>query len=280
MADGSFPKPDQPMAHRLAHRAWDGFEASLSRTDAGKHQATISPMVRVALHVGPAVRADCQVDDVRRSGWQSPGDYDLVPAGVQGQWEDATAALVMSFRFSPALMARAFEGLERRADDLRPQMRARDPQVELIGQVLRAELEAPLPSPRLYGESLGLALATRLAARAAHSPAPRLTALTPRQLRAVTERIEAHLDQDLSLADLAATAGVSVSHFTVMFRRAVGQSAHRYLIERRVLRAQTLLVRGGRTITQAAGETGFAHQSHLARCMRRMLGVTPSQLIA
>ncbi|WP_304170955.1 helix-turn-helix domain-containing protein [Phenylobacterium aquaticum] len=278
MADGSFPKPDQPLAHRLAHRAWDGFEVALNRTDAGKHTPTISPLVRMALHVGPAVRADCCVDDVSRSGWQSPGDYDLVPPGVQGQWEDATEALVMSFRFSPELMARAAEGLDARPGALTPQMRARDPQVELIGQALRAELEAAHAAPRLYGESLGLALAARLAARAAHRPPPRLSALTPRQLRAVTERIEAHLDEDLSLTELAATAGVSVSHFTVMFRRAVGQSAHRYLMERRVLRAQALLARGGRTIAQAAGETGFAHQSHLARCMRRMLGVTPAQL--
>lgn len=53
---------------------------------------------------------------------------------------------------------------------------------------------------------------------------------------------------------------------------------HGYVIERRVARARELLLAGRHTIAQVAIETGFTHQSHLARCMRRVLGVSPSQL--
>ena len=277
MADGSIA---QPRAHELAHRVWNGFEAGVYRTDAGLHQGVVAPVHRMMLHIGPAVQADCRLDGVRRVGWQSPGDFDLAPAGALGQWEDASEALLMRFRFTPQMIARAAEAHDLDKVELAPQIRGRDPQIALIGMALKAELEARTPSPSLYAESLGLALALRLVGRSTHRPRTRLTALTPRQLRAVTDYVEAHLEEDLSLAALAATAGVSVSHFTVMFRRALGQSAHAYVTERRVLRAQELLVRQGRSIAEAAQEAGFAHQSHLARCMKRMLGITPRQLLA
>jgi AraC family transcriptional regulator len=90
--------------------------------------------------------------------------------------------------------------------------------------------------------------------------------------------IDAHLDHDLALDELAAVAGYSVSHFKPLFKAAVGVPVHGYVIERRVARARELLLAGRHTIAQVAIETGFTHQSHLARCMRRVLGVSPSQL--
>jgi AraC family transcriptional regulator len=32
-------------------------------------------------------------------------------------------------------------------------------------------------------------------------------------------------------------------------------------------------------VAQVALQTGFAHQSHLARWMKRMLGVTPTEIL-
>lgn len=59
----------------------------------------------------------------------------------------------------------------------------------------------------------------------------------------------------------------------------MGQSVHAYVMERRVQRARTLLLGHRMTIAEVALETGFAHQSHLARWMRRLLGVTPSEIL-
>jgi AraC family transcriptional regulator len=90
--------------------------------------------------------------------------------------------------------------------------------------------------------------------------------------------IEANLSQDISLGDIAAVAGVSVSHFKSLFRESVGLPAHQYLIRRRVERAKSLLYEGKLSVSQIALETGFAHQSHLAHHMRRLLGVSPKKL--
>lgn len=279
MADRNLrTRPAEPAIHRLGGASWGGFEAILFRGDPGLHRSGPMEVDRFGFHVGSPVRADCACEGVSQGGWQSRGDFDLVPAGASGQWEDETAADIMSFRFRPELMARTAGelGLSREHARLAPRLRARDPYVELIVWALKAEIEDGLPGPALYGESLGQALATRLLSFHAGTRPARTGGLTPRQVRQVVELVEAGIERELSLAELAAAAGVSVSHFTAMFRRTMGQSAHRYVVERRVLRAQALLARGRMSIADVAAATGFAHPSHLARWMRRIAGVTPS----
>jgi AraC family transcriptional regulator len=87
--------------------------------------------------------------------------------------------------------------------------------------------------------------------------------------------IEEHLDEDLSIARLAASAAISASHFKTLFKRTAGVPVHQYVLQRRVERARTLLAAGDLPASQAALAAGFAHQSHMARSMRRLLGVTP-----
>ena len=53
---------------------------------------------------------------------------------------------------------------------------------------------------------------------------------------------------------------------------------HQYVIIRRVERARELLQSSQMPIAEVALEVGFAHQSHLARWTRRLLGVSPKEL--
>jgi AraC family transcriptional regulator len=55
--------------------------------------------------------------------------------------------------------------------------------------------------------------------------------------------------------------------------------AHQYVVRRRVERAKMLLLQGRLAMSQVALESGFAHQSHMARCMRRVLGMTPADVV-
>jgi AraC family transcriptional regulator len=99
-------------------------------------------------------------------------------------------------------------------------------------------------------------------------------------LRRVIEYVDAHLDQDLTLAELAAVAEFSPSHFKALFKEAAGVPVHRFVLERRIERARLRLLDGRPSITAIALETGFAHPSHMARWMRRLLGLSPSQIRA
>ena len=280
MADDLRHRDAEPTAHRVGGASWWGLEAILMRTDAGLHYRPAQDVHRLGFHVGSPVRADCWIDGATRDGWQCRGNFDLLPAGAEGAWEDETEAELMSLRISPELLTTTAESLGIAADraTLSPRLRERDPHVEHIAWALKAEVETSTPAPKLYGESLGVALASRLLQQFSRPRPQRISGLTSRQLRQVVDHVEAHIDQDLSLAELAAAAGISVSHFTAMFRRAMGQSAHRYVVERRVLRAQDMLARRRASISEVAAATGFAHPSHLARWMRRTIGVTPSEL--
>ena len=93
----------------------------------------------------------------------------------------------------------------------------------------------------------------------------------------MTDHVEARLDGDLSVASLAAVAGLSPHHFLRRFRASTGTTPRQYVIRRRVERAHRLMVEGC-DIAQAAARAGFSGQSHLHHHVRRLLGVTPGEL--
>jgi AraC-like DNA-binding protein len=99
--------------------------------------------------------------------------------------------------------------------------------------------------------------------------------LAPRILRRVDEYIDAHLDSALNISDLAASVGISVSHFSRYFLRSVGLTPHRYVMRRRLIRAHDLLVQSDLAVAEVALATGFADQSHFCRRFREFTGLSP-----
>jgi AraC family transcriptional regulator len=153
----------------------------------------------------------------------------------------------------------------------------RDPRFQHLAWALQAELEADDASDPLYAESLCTAMVVRLIGGLPESGKQRRT-LAPRTAARVIEFIDAHLDQRLTLDDLAAQAQLSVPHFKLLFRETLGMPVHQYVVRRRVERAKALLLEGRLSASQIALDTGFAHQSHMAHWIGRLLGVTPREL--
>jgi AraC family transcriptional regulator len=102
--------------------------------------------------------------------------------------------------------------------------------------------------------------------------------LSPARMQRVLDYVEAHLERPLTLAVLAREAGSSSAHFRHWFKVETGTTVHRYVVRRRVARARTLLLQGELRTSEVALAAGFAHQSHMARWMRRELGLTPREL--
>ena len=95
-------------------------------------------------------------------------------------------------------------------------------------------------------------------------------------VRQAKEYLEAHYADNVSLEKLANIANLSPFHLTRVFCHEVGLPPHVYLTQVRILRAKKLLSQGW-AIAQVALETGFAHQSHLNRHFKRLVGITPRQ---
>ncbi|WP_175773824.1 helix-turn-helix domain-containing protein [Burkholderia multivorans] len=102
--------------------------------------------------------------------------------------------------------------------------------------------------------------------------------LSPQAAARVIDYVDAHLDRRLTLTELAALVSISVPHFKVLFRETIGMPVHQYVVRRRVERAKALLLEGRLTLSQIALEAGFAHQSHMANWMNRVLGATPAEI--
>jgi AraC family transcriptional regulator len=132
-------------------------------------------------------------------------------------------------------------------------------------------------SGKLYGESLGTALAARLVQNYAVSKPFEFKAngLTQSQLQRVIDYIKANLTQDLSILDLATLTGMSESHFSRSFKRSVGIAPYQYLMQQRVERAKQLLEQRLLAISTIALDCGFANQTHLTKVFRQMTGMTP-----
>ncbi len=262
------------------NRHWDGFEAILYEASAGfSEQAFVRHNVSMQIGRPLLVTSRCDGKTLRRL--QVPGDVKIVPPGVARVWETEAATLKLSMYLSPTLICSAAEAmdLDPRSIDIAPQLHVRDTRIEHIGWAVKAELEALDPLGRLYGDALGLALAAHLLR--AYAPAgirPVDAALSRRRLRRVLEYIQANLAGDLSLSELAKVASVSPSHFKTLFKRSVGVPVHQYVIRRRIEYAAELLQGGDPPLADVALQAGFANQSHLARSMRRIMGVTPRAL--
>jgi AraC-like DNA-binding protein len=99
--------------------------------------------------------------------------------------------------------------------------------------------------------------------------------LPAHMLRSIEEYIDLKLEKDLSVEELASHLGISTSYFARAFRSSVGLTPHAYVMRRRLLRAQELLVSTEHPLTDIALATGFADQSHLCRRFHGMTGVSP-----
>ncbi|ABE36591.1 helix-turn-helix domain protein [Paraburkholderia xenovorans LB400] len=100
-----------------------------------------------------------------------------------------------------------------------------------------------------------------------------------RAIRRSIVLIESSFAQPVSLATLAAAAGLSVSRFATLFRKEVGMPPHRYVCLVRIGHARRLL-RDGVPPCAVATEVGFFDQSHFGRHFRRVVGVTPGHFVA
>ena len=163
-----------------------------------------------------------------------------------------------------------------------PRYNLSDPLISQLVSTIANEMEGGFLD-HILADALNTALAVQITRLCGN---PRAVALEPsnglsrERLQRVRDYIEAHLDDRLTLADLAGAACLSSYHFSRSFKQAVGVGPQRYVMHRRVERAKALMRRTDQPLALIAQEVGFADQSHLTSVFRREIGVTPGHFRA
>ena len=98
-----------------------------------------------------------------------------------------------------------------------------------------------------------------------------------RRVSAAIDHIEAHLDSDLSLEDVAKTVGLSRYHLQRLFRACYGDNLKAYIRKRRLTLAAERLANTDERIIEIAIESGFESQEAFSRSFRALFGCNPGQ---
>ena len=101
--------------------------------------------------------------------------------------------------------------------------------------------------------------------------------LGPSQKRRATELLSENLSGRIRLSELAAACDLSISHFARSFKASFGVSAHRWLVQRRIERAQELLIETHDSLADIADQAGFSDQAAFTRTFHQIVGVSPGR---
>jgi AraC family transcriptional regulator len=155
-----------------------------------------------------------------------------------------------------------------------------DPVVAHLGACLLPALEQPDQANELFVGYVAMALHTHFLQRYAGTlPASRSrrSGLAPWQLRTAKALMNAHLDGNVSLAQIACECGLSASHFARAFTVSVGKPPHQWLLDQRIDHGKQLLLNSISSVMEIALLCGFSDQSHFTRVFSSKVGASPGR---
>lgn len=235
----------------------------------------------LSVHLDGAQRVRVFTEEGWSRSFSKPGDLTLIPSGKAVRYRTEGGVDFATLHF-PAnrlredvsrTLARAQTCLFAFPDDYIIAS------VRRLMQIARAPAETREPYLAAVFDALALHIAQVVEdgeARGASLVEISQTAMPGPAFDKVLEQIETQLAENLTLKDLADTAGVCRTTFAEQFAKRFGASPHRYITQRRVERARTLLTEGRLSITDIAYEVGFGGQSHFSTTFRAYTGTTPS----
>lgn len=162
--------------------------------------------------------------------------------------------------------------------DINENVREKDPLIQQIGLTLLGEYNSETSEGNLYADSLINTLTLHLLKNYSNARSVSENTnggLSGYKLRRVKEYIDANLEEDLSLADLAAIADLSQFHFARSFRKSTGQTPQQFVTQQRIERAKQLLAKADLPIIEIGLQTGFKNQSHFTTLFRKYTKFTP-----
>lgn len=97
------------------------------------------------------------------------------------------------------------------------------------------------------------------------------------QMRIVTQHIEEHVGEQISLSALAKLARLSQAHFCRAFKQSFGVPPHEYHVQRRIEKAKALLAERNASVTDVGFAVGYSHTSSFSVAFRKITGRSPRE---
>jgi AraC family transcriptional regulator len=234
----------------------------------------------ITLFLKGSAELDWQIEDRHLCGRTVPGHVMVMGAGQTNVWRWTGWPDVLHLYLPPDYLSELAAEAGIGPVELIDTFDRDDPVMFSLGRhVLREIEQGSTAGDRLAGEALAQLVGVQLLREHSARPLPRQSSacLPVWRLRRVTQLVESRLDGELTIAAMAAAAGLSTYHFSRSFKATTGRPPHRYLLERRVERAKELLQDRSQEIVQVALAAGFASQEHMTTVFRRLTGTTPAR---
>lgn len=156
-----------------------------------------------------------------------------------------------------------------------------DHQLTLLAQMaLRRSVNSPVD--RLLADSIGYAVAAEILRTWSNitvvggSDRRERNWPADRRMMLVHDYIEDNLTEPVSLTDLAAISGLSMTQFMRLFKESFGVTPYRWTLQRKMDRAKLMITQEGLSVTQAAYELNFSSSQHFSTIFRKLNGIAPS----
>jgi AraC family transcriptional regulator len=197
----------------------------------------------------------------------------------QGEWVGLMNVQHLQLGISDAALLASSDGAYGEVE-LRASRKFADARLSAMVAAVHAEMVAGFPSGRLFLDSVEQAMAVALVNGHAvrHRPVQiSRGGLGPARLRRIRELVQAKMEYELSLDELAQSVGLSTAHFARMFRKSTGQTPHQFVLRQRLERAKAMLRAPDARVLDVAVACGFKTQQHFAQVFRDFCGVRPTE---
>jgi AraC family transcriptional regulator len=269
-------------------RGWTNVLAERWSHEAGELPSLLPRDTEVAVLLGGRTLIDRQGGGLRQSTLGRRGTTWLCPSGIREEFvhfrqpvEDSLHIFLPAKPFDDCMLQDL--DIDPARATLRYEAISYDPFIEQIALTIAQELSSETPAGRLLIESLGLSLSAYLICRysevALNVKSLRYSGkpIDGRRMARVMEFIDANIERNFTVADLAAVACMSPAHFARSFKATCGRSPHQFVSQMRLELAKRMLADPHRSVSDIALSTGFSSQSNFSRAFRDATGMTPGE---
>jgi AraC family transcriptional regulator len=282
---GRILRPGNRLISHSQDAGWRSLHAAIF--EEAPFRATESPIGHPSLiyHISRPTEVARRIDGERSERTLiGPRRICLTPGESTTRWAHRGHPEILQMYLRRPVFESAVEemyGGDGSAAKIVPRFAITDPLLEQLALAVVAALRDGSANDLLYIETMAQMIAVHLARRHSNRSRPEkipaAVGLSQRRLRRVVDYIEAHLGDDLTLEAIAAEAEMSPYYLSRVFKAALGEPPHQYVLGRRIDWAKRLLRDTAMPIAEVALSVGFSSQSHLSNRFRRVVGVSPAR---